>query len=58
MTSEEHYNNMMEIFGNVIPNPEHHPNKFMYYATLYKHLYLGGLLQVNDSEEPLQLTDS
>ena len=49
MTPEEHYNRMMEMFGECLPNPEHHPTKFQYYVRLYKHLYYSTEIQDADN---------
>ena len=43
MTDEEvlfHYNRMVEIFGDHLPNLEHYPIQFKYYVTLYKKFHL------------------
>jgi uncharacterized protein YfbU (UPF0304 family) len=43
MTNEEllyHYNRMAEIFADKLPNPEHYPKMFEYYALLYKHYHM------------------
>jgi hypothetical protein len=40
MTPEEHFNRMMEMFADAVPNPEHHPKKFSHFVTLYKHVLI------------------
>jgi hypothetical protein len=43
MSNEEilyHYNQMVEIFGDHLPNPDHYPRMFKYYVTLYKHYFM------------------
>ena len=42
MSDEEvlyHYNRMVEIFGDHLPNPEHEPIRFAYYVKVYKYYY-------------------
>ena len=41
MTDEEiekAYNEMVEMWGDKLPNPEHHPIQFNYYVRMYKFL--------------------
>lgn len=33
-------NQMLEIFGDRLPNPEHYPLAFEYYVKLYKKYYM------------------
>jgi hypothetical protein len=35
-----HYNRMMEVFKHCPPTPDHYPQIFQYYVTLYKNYYL------------------
>lgn len=42
MSDEEvlhHYQQMVEIFGDHLPNPEHEPIRFRYYVKLYRYYY-------------------
>jgi len=39
MTIEEHYNRMVEIYGDKLPNFEHQPKEFAYYVRLYKYYH-------------------
>jgi len=32
----EIYNEMVEIYGDLLPHPEHEPIRFAYYVKLYK----------------------
>lgn len=36
------YEEMKEMFGDNLPNPEHHPRTFEYYVKLYKHCKKNG----------------
>lgn len=35
---EFHWNNLIKLFGDRLPNPDHEPRRFRYYISLYKHL--------------------
>jgi len=32
------YDDMVEEFGDKLPNPEHYPNVFLYYLKLYRYM--------------------
>lgn len=34
-TVEFHYNELQKLFGDQLPNPEHHPIQFAYFIKLY-----------------------
>ena len=36
--AEFHWNNLVQAFGDNLPNPEHEPRRFAYYVKIYKHL--------------------
>ena len=39
MTDQEvlqHYEKMVEIYGDLVPHPEHEPVRFAYYVKLYR----------------------
>ena len=48
VTPEQHFNEMMEMFGDLVPNPKHSPTKFLYYVRLYK--YLSSNTEIQDAE--------
>jgi hypothetical protein len=35
-----HYNRMVEIWGEKLPNLEHEPLRFAYYVSLYKQFHM------------------
>jgi len=37
---EKIYNEMVEIFGDSLPNPEQEPVRFAYYVKLYKYYHV------------------
>lgn len=39
-TAEQHVQRMIEIFGDMLPNPIHQPIQFGYYVKLYKKFYV------------------
>ena len=32
------WNNLVTLFGDRLPNPDHEPRRFGYYVNIYKHL--------------------